>query len=257
MKKDTIKYVRLGFGILTGAAAVAAGICLMAACITIYNSGGEQLYTPEKVAAAFSPIAGMVYLALALAIGGLVLDLLLPRTDPKRKAEKNYAAILERLLEKRDVDTCDHELRQAIRKERTQRKREGILSLVILAVCSIGFLFYGANPTNFHQSEINSSMLKAVTILFCCLAVPFGFALGAAYRSKASFQREIELVKQIPAGEKKHSHKNAQSDKGLMAARLVLVCVAVVLLVYGFFAGGTADVLTKAVNICTECVGLG
>ena len=33
--------------------------------------------------------------------------------------------------------------------------------------------------------------------------------------------------------------------------------VGLVILVYGFFAGGTADVLTKAVNICTECVGLG
>jgi len=39
--------------------------------------------------------------------------------------------------------------------------------------------------------------------------------------------------------------------------RCVLVCAAVVLLVYGYLAGGTADVLTKAINICTECVGLG
>ncbi|MBQ8580085.1 MAG: thioredoxin [Oscillospiraceae bacterium] len=29
------------------------------------------------------------------------------------------------------------------------------------------------------------------------------------------------------------------------------------MIAYGAAAGGTADVLTKAVNICTECVGLG
>ena len=28
-------------------------------------------------------------------------------------------------------------------------------------------------------------------------------------------------------------------------------------LIGGAFAGGWADVLTKAINICTECIGLG
>ncbi|MBR4862977.1 MAG: thioredoxin [Oscillospiraceae bacterium] len=39
--------------------------------------------------------------------------------------------------------------------------------------------------------------------------------------------------------------------------RYALLVVAVSILVYGYFAGGTNDVLTKAINICTECVGLG
>ena len=39
--------------------------------------------------------------------------------------------------------------------------------------------------------------------------------------------------------------------------RYSLLGIGITLLVYGFFAGGTRDVLTKAVNICTECVGLG
>ncbi len=39
--------------------------------------------------------------------------------------------------------------------------------------------------------------------------------------------------------------------------KAILVCLAAVLILFGFFTGGTADVLTKAVNICTECVGLG
>ena len=43
----------------------------------------------------------------------------------------------------------------------------------------------------------------------------------------------------------------------LLVLRWALLAVGIVLLVYGFFAGGTEDVLTKAVNICTECVGLG
>ncbi len=39
--------------------------------------------------------------------------------------------------------------------------------------------------------------------------------------------------------------------------RTVILCLALAALAYGYFTGGTVDVLTKAVNICTECVGLG
>ena len=39
--------------------------------------------------------------------------------------------------------------------------------------------------------------------------------------------------------------------------KYAVIVLAVALLVYGFISGGTADVLTKAKNICTECVGLG
>ena len=46
-------------------------------------------------------------------------------------------------------------------------------------------------------------------------------------------------------------------SRTLLYLRLALLCVGIGILVYGFFAGGTADVMTKAVNICTECVGLG
>ena len=52
----------------------------------------------------------------------------------------------------------------------------------------------------------------------------------------------------LPTQEKKSS---------LLWLRLALLSVGIFLLVYGFMTGGTADVLTKAINICTECVGLG
>ena len=41
------------------------------------------------------------------------------------------------------------------------------------------------------------------------------------------------------------------------AARLVLFVAALVLLVLGIKNGGLRDVLIKAINICTECIGLG
>ena len=46
-------------------------------------------------------------------------------------------------------------------------------------------------------------------------------------------------------------------DKTVNIVRFALLFIGVGILIYGYFAGGTADVLTKAINICTECIGLG
>lgn len=257
MNQDAVRRTRLVCGIVLSIAAVVAGVCLITGCLGIYLSGGEQIYTPEKVAHGFSVIAVPVYLFLALTIAAFVLDLFLPLGKNKLKAEKNPAATLERLLSKRDIENCDEALSSQILALRKNRRRDQIITLAVLAVCSIGFLFYGADPANFHQSEINASMTKAVIILLVCMAVPFAFALAAAYRAKKSLQQEIELVKQIPAGEVRSQAPAKDRSKLLVIARWALVCVAVAVLVYGFCAGGTADVLTKAKNICTECVGLG
>ena len=53
------------------------------------------------------------------------------------------------------------------------------------------------------------------------------------------------------------SRSPAAPKKDLSWVRGVILGVAIVCVVLGFCTGGTQDVLTKAVNICTECVGLG
>lgn len=41
------------------------------------------------------------------------------------------------------------------------------------------------------------------------------------------------------------------------AARLVLGALALLFIILGVMDGGARDVLIKAINICTECIGLG
>lgn len=40
-------------------------------------------------------------------------------------------------------------------------------------------------------------------------------------------------------------------------ARKILAGIGMALVAYGVANGGAMDVLTKAINICTECIGLG
>ncbi|MBE7080094.1 MAG: thioredoxin [Clostridiales bacterium] len=39
--------------------------------------------------------------------------------------------------------------------------------------------------------------------------------------------------------------------------RIVLAVCGAVLVVVGIFNGGMASILEKAINICTQCIGLG
>ncbi len=257
MNTKTVKALRLGYGILTGLAAIVAGICLMGACLGIYRSGGDQTYTAAKVAQYFAPIATPVYLALALAIGSFILDFLLPRDSRKKKPEKNYGAVLRRLMEKRSLTQGDPQVLQGMLKAENTRRFHWLVSIVLLVAGSVLFLIFGADPRQFGMTGINESMAQAMYIMLPCLGVPFGYAVFAAYYNKVSLQKQADLARQLPIVEKTAAPSVPQGSKSVQIARCILLCVALACLIYGFMAGGTADVLTKAVNICTECVGLG
>lgn len=256
----TKKRIHLIYSIVLSAVLAVAGICLIVACVGIYNSG-DRPFSREAVAAAFSGIAVPVYLCLALVIGGFILDGFSPAEKKKPGAEKQYGTILARLHGKLDMEHCDESLRKAILAQQKARKTHRIIGFSLLAAGSVLFLCYGLDSRNFHQTDITGSMIKAMYLFIPCLAVPFGYGVFSAFFSRASMKKETELVKQaIAAGSQAPAAKKeaAKADgKKLMLLRYALLGIGIGILVYGFFAGGTNDVLTKAVNICTECVGLG
>ena len=89
------------------------------------------------------------------------------------------------------------------------------------------------------------------------MAVPFGYGIFSAYFARASIRREIDLLKSAGANRSPTPAPANKKTNGLLLGRFAILVLAVSILLYGYLAGGTADVLTKAINICTECVGLG
>lgn len=258
MTKQTTKRIRTVYGILLSIAILIAGLCLMTACVEIYLSG-DRPFSAQSVAESFSGIALAVYLCLALIAGGFILDLVLPTEKKKQSVQKQHILILRKLHEKNDLRQCAEAA--AIGAQQHSRKLHFTISVVLLVLGAVVFLIYALNPGNYHQTEINTSMAHAMYVLLPCMAVPFGYAVFSAYYAKASMLKEIDLIKQAIAGgcPKMDAPLPVQTGKKNVTQllRWALVCVGVAILIYGFFAGGTADVLTKAVNICTECVGLG
>ena len=253
----TKKRIHQVYGILLSAALVVSGILLMIACVGIYHSG-DRPFTPEAVAAAFSGIAVPVYLCLGLIVGGFILEGFFPAEKKKQQPEKQYGAILARLHSKADLENCDAALRKQIKKQQNARKTHKGIALGLLALGSIVFLCYGLNGANFDQQDITGSMAKAMYLFIPCLAVPFAYGVFAAYHKNLSMQKEIALLKQANAHKAGASEKQPADRKKLfLSVRWALLGIAVGIMVFGFLTGGTNDVLTKAINICTECVGLG
>ena len=261
MKDETKRRIHLVYSIVLSILLVVSGILLIVACVGIYRSG-DKPFSPNAVAAAFSGIAVPVYLCLALVIGGFVLDGFFPGAKRKLTPQKQNGVILARLHKKLDLSKCGPSLAGDIQKLQSRRKLHKHIGLVLLAVCAGVFLSYGLNSQNFHQSQINESMSKAMQVFLPCLAIPFGYSVWNAYYANASMSKEIELVKQAIAAGCKAEATDAPTQAVrrvdyLTIARYGLLATGIFILLFGFFSGGTKDVLTKAINICTECVGLG
>lgn len=259
MTTERKRRIRLVYGILLSAVIVVTGVCLMAACIDIYRSG-DHPYSRAAVAAHFKPIAGPVYLCLAMVIGGFLLDLFLPSGKKKQVPGKQDEVFLKRLREKADLEGCSESLRAAISVQQKRRSVCRNLCAAVMAVCALVFLAYALDGSHFLMPDINGSMIQAMYVLLPCLIIAFGCAVLNTYFSRASIRKEIGLLKQAPASKPAGEEKSAHTElrrKRLAALRFAVLALGIGLLLYGFFTGGTADVLTKAINICTECVGLG
>ena len=251
------KLIWLLYGIVTSLALVVAGALLMVACYEIYTSGGPQIYTAEKIAEAFAKIAVPVYIAVFLSLGGLVLHLFIP-LEEKRKTEKNYKLMLRRLYQKTDLFACqDEKLVKAIRKQSRLRNIHSWISAILLVIGCVVFLVYACNGANFHSTEITQSMIRSVLVLLPCMLLPFGYSVFTAYFNWQSLRKELELLKQVDAPCERIKFGIKEDPRGLQVYRLVLLIAAVVLVIVGIVGVGYTDVLTKAVNICRECVGLG
>ncbi len=249
--KWNLQQVRRIYGMVTAVSLTVSGICLMVACLGIYQAGA---FSPQAVAAAFSPIALWVYFSIALILGGWVLALAAPEADEKPKAGRQTALILARLQAKADLDGCEDSLKAAITAQRKKRRLVRLVQTVVLTVCAALFLVYALDGSHF-GTNINESMIRAMVVAVPCLVIALAVSLFAHFFGHASMEQEIALLKQAPSGKAAPQQQRAK-DK-LSWLRYAVLVIAIGILVYGYCTGGTVDVLTKAINICTECVGLG
>ena len=114
-------------------------------------------------------------------------------------------------------------------------------AILLPGICLLGQLLRIA--PDFSREAVSAALkpiiLLALPAVLLCLAAPLlGIAGG----------KTILPAQPGPMPKEKAPGK---------AARLILFALTAVFLALGVLNGGMRDVLAKAINICTECIGLG
>ena len=126
-------------------------------------------------------------------------------------------------------------------------------------------MVYLINPAHFaDQNNINGEVINAVLFVLPWVIGAFVCALGVFAFENYALDKRLDLVKKAVAANAKNLQKPqeqsaalSENKKLLTGLRIGLLAVGVALFVIGIFNGGLNDVLIKAINICTECIGLG
>lgn len=148
-----------------------------------------------------------------------------------------------------------------LNKEKKNRRIALIIAIAIAVACSIMGLCYLLNVKHFESSgDLTDQAIKMGIHLLPWCIIAFGAFIVYVIYIEVSAKKSIEIIKVIikSNGKKIHSPKDNKKERLVVnILRGAIALVAVVLIVVGIFNGGATDVLQKAINICTECIGLG
>lgn len=266
------RLLRLIYGIVFSLLSlVVAALFIYEVCDIYFGSGGGKPFTRALVYARLGDIAVPFWIWVAMIIIGVVIwEVFPPRGKKKYGQDVRYS--LYRLRKKLPVK-AEGELHESAAKvaayERILKIVWGVATAgcLIFAVAGLVYLldfshFRGAEPTE----DIKTAVIKICPYVICAFALCIGAVIYEGWGAK----KELPHIKKLVALGKKDDKSLSkiqrayysavaalESDKYIWSVRGVLLLAGVVFIILGVFNGGAGDVLLKAVNICTECIGLG
>lgn len=249
------------FNIILGAYTAFFGLELISGCLYIYYVVGE--YTRDIAATVLAFITPTFALWALLAAAVFVFEFNASVQKKPEKPERDLENTRKKLLEKKNIKKADPSL-ETVRCIKAQARKRRILTVILLAltvIAILSFLFF-ALQSRFYGDDINKSVIWAFSLFLVCFLDVAVFGAVVGFIKKSSLKKEIELLKRLPDARKADIEKaeRAGADAAAVAAVIRIVFIfsaAIALIIGGIVLGGYSDVLTKAVNICTECIGLG
>lgn len=265
MTEEKARKIRLIYAICLGVFTLIVGLLFIVQAALIYDTGTSpdhtgDIYSPAIVAERFRPISVPVYLWIAAVIAGFILWAVLPAvktTYPRPSAKETLQRLSRRVLQQGKGEPF-----RKMRKEELSRKIVwGICSAVCLlaAGMSAGYLF---QPSHFPSNDLNAEIIAMLRNVLPWVGAAFACCIAAAVYDGISAKRELSHVKKLLSGGGKTGSVQTRSALAfpkwsLTAIRLWVLAVGVTFIVLGVLNDGMHDVLIKAINICTECIGLG
>lgn len=273
--------IRQIYSIFLAALTIVVGVLFVVQIQGVYHSAEKNPYTVESVSAHFDKIAVWFYLWLGAIVVGGVLWLVFPAPKEKPKAYVELSTTLEKL--QRRLPSNDRG-RDELKLYRTLR---------IAVKCACVLICATALAVVFAYMLSDSIKLKAETGFFAdhkeaerfLLVLPWIFSALVVWSGLEIFnyfvlKQEISLTKtriteNAKAGIKTAPQPQKQSLSQKITEKTYAVCpflkskwwkigvragvavLGITLVIVGIAGGGMREVLLKAINICTQCIGLG
>ncbi|MBO5206441.1 MAG: hypothetical protein J6C09_02530 [Clostridia bacterium] len=268
MSKSKIKGISV---LITSVLLILLGILFIACTAHLYFTGGARPYSRERVGEYLSVLAIPSLITLLSCVVSFVFVLLFGEEKSEARADLT-APTLKRLSGRLSLEDCPEKIKGEILLERKKRKLALLFSAVFIAVFCIVMAVFLLNFKRFTLESYNADVIEAALIVLPLAVGIVGVICVKYYFDSESKKRELLLVREgLSAGAKAIGDTEAReeckckalaflsahSDKVLLISRLTVIALALVLIGVGILNGGMADVLGKAVRICTECIGLG
>ena len=277
MKQSKAQTARRIYGICLTVLTVVVAALFIVQIWLLFRATDKSPYTVETVSKRFSQIAIPFYLWLAAIVGGGVLSYAFPEAEETPKTWVNTRITLQRLKSRLPENAGGM---VEVKRENTIRNVVwGICAGLAVAVTAIAVIFllnedYIAKfKTEFFETHVEAEKLLLLTpfvlLVLCACA-------GALIYQAYSIRKELALVKNEIAESAKRGEKLVKTEKeptnwdklakafaffgkekSIFVIRIVVAVAGLGLFVCGICFEGTAEVLTKAINICTQCIGLG
>ena len=188
----------------------------------------------------------------ALWLGALIAAALTGSRAPARPVRDTEYAL--RLIEKNAASAPP----EALREKRLRKIIRAACAGLCLG-CAAWVMIWLLDRSHFVSWDLEAVLGETLLHILPPLLLGFLGMLAGARLNEKSREREQAAWKRVP---RKETFSSAPMDAvsetpQRRAARIALFAAAAVLITLGVINGGLNDVLVKAINICTECIGLG
>ncbi len=259
--------IRLIYSVFLGVFCTAVGIAIICVAADIYYSGAETgvYYTREIAADRILKLTIPCVLLIVAIIIGATFPLVMSRVRPK--AEDG----VKRLVSRMPTDGSGEAYETAAREYDKAKKVRffvwlGAMALVLAA--AIVMLWYLVDTSHF-SLDSTASMLALVKVVMPVTAAALVVLAAAAVVNGIFAKKQLAALKSLIKNGNGKQRGNiepqllaaiksfANSNITVWVVRGIVFAIAVVFIILGVLNGGATDVLVKAINICTECIGLG
>lgn len=273
------KIFRLVYSIVLSVLTVASGVLLIVQSERIYHSAAG--YSREIVGEYLGTISPVLYIWIALVVGGAILWQVFPSEQKKLRATIYNTDTLQRLKKRLPAGVSSEKL------EKAEIIKKVVWSVAIvftvLAIVMVGVVVLDKDNYRLGASEFDPTrdMLNMLPRFLPWVAAAFVVAIIATVYVELSAKREVEEIKRLIVESRNHPTETVEKksvvslkeqliaripDKfktenfrryALLGTRISLAVLAITLFIVGIFNGGLNAVLEKATAICRECIGLG